>query len=287
MSLERTLRSFAILGRWICAVSPFLWGSPAISGPTVAFEPVPLCGGLPDTVVTFEASIWVDASGDSLGCYHLLMTYDRSYLQLERAAEGELFRHAAPPYLFIHEYPELDTTAFTCCLLGNRTYVMGPGETVKLQFRVLECPPGNRTTLDLVTRRVSPPPEDFAFFADIDRNLIPGVTHTDGIAWLCGECASSADEADGFARASLEASPNPAGRLLSLAWTVPTDARDARMEIFAADGRRVLERRIGAPSGSVEWDLNDPSGAAVPSGAYFVRLRAGGETILRKIVRVQ
>jgi len=256
----------------------------AAAAPTVTFRPEPICGGQPGT--EFEASIWVDGSGDSLGCFHLLMTYDRSRLTLVSAREGDLFGSHQPSF-FLWEYPGIDTTAFTDCLLGNRTYVLGPGELVKLTFRVLECPPQSQQTLDLVTRRLNPPPEDFAFFADIDRELIPGVTYVDGSAWLCDACAGGIPDLTPRMRGDLEVSPNPATNQLGIWWILPPDQRQGRLQVLAANGRIVFEQDLVQDRGSLLWDLRDTSGDPVVSGVYFALMRSGGHNVSRKILRVR
>ena len=283
-SLERTLGRTWRLGLVLFSlISGLLFAASGAAAPTIFFEPTPICGGEPGT--EFETSIWIDASGDSIGCFHLLLTYDRDRLTLLDADEGALFRDAPYSTLFIWEYPGIDTTAFTDCLLGNRTYVLGPGELVRLTFRVEACPPDTAGLL-LVEHRFEPPPEDYAFLADIDRQPIDGVTYRSDLAWLCDECASSAPEAIGAPSAALSLSPNPARSRVRVDWNLPEGADRGWIELFAPDGRKILEERIDRSTGGREWDLRDREGLPLPSGAYFARLRAGERTVCRRILKV-
>jgi hypothetical protein len=78
--------------------------------------------------------------------------------------------------------------------------------------------------------------------------------------------------------------PNPFNAATRIDFEIQTAAR-ARLEIFDLLGNKVgtpLDRELGAGSYSINWDAS-----AVPSGTYFYRLTAGGETVTRKMALVK
>lgn len=82
--------------------------------------------------------------------------------------------------------------------------------------------------------------------------------------------------------------PNPAR-----AWTAArfTLEQAGTIELAAYDigGRRVRALFTGTMSAGdheVRWDLTDDAGRPVPAGIYLVSLRAGGETFVRRTIRI-
>jgi flagellar hook assembly protein FlgD len=85
------------------------------------------------------------------------------------------------------------------------------------------------------------------------------------------------------------ARPNPfAG---STAWrvSVPPGAGRVDLSVYDARGRRVrtlIDGNPGSGEFDVAWSGDTDGGGRAPAGLYFVRLRAGGEVRLQKIVRI-
>lgn len=80
--------------------------------------------------------------------------------------------------------------------------------------------------------------------------------------------------------------PNPFNPKTEMRLDLP-ESSVVRMEIFGADGRRVirlLNRRLEAGSHTIVWDGRDQRGASVSSGVYHLRLVAGERRELRKLV---
>jgi hypothetical protein len=91
------------------------------------------------------------------------------------------------------------------------------------------------------------------------------------------------------AKMTLSHSPNPFNPSARIVFELPREA-DVTLEIFSADGRRVRELAAEAfPAGrhDISWHGRDDRGGAVASGIYFYRLRAGDETLTRKMVLVK
>lgn len=84
--------------------------------------------------------------------------------------------------------------------------------------------------------------------------------------------------------------PNPFGRTTRLSFSLPLPA-DVSLDVFDLGGRHVrsLLRNERRPAGAhaIEWDGRDASGESTSSGAYFVRLRAGGETRTQRVLRLE
>ncbi len=82
--------------------------------------------------------------------------------------------------------------------------------------------------------------------------------------------------------------PNPATSEISFRLDAP-DGVDTRLEVYDVRGRLVMGWRGGGPEGSrtIRWNLRDASGNPVASGVYLLRLRAGGNELVRRFVRLR
>ncbi|MBI5837945.1 MAG: T9SS type A sorting domain-containing protein [Candidatus Eisenbacteria bacterium] len=84
------------------------------------------------------------------------------------------------------------------------------------------------------------------------------------------------------------ASPNPMSKNTLLAFELAAPGL-VQMELFGVDGRRVRSWEGTFSSGrhNLEWDGRDERGGDAGSGLYWARLRAGGQELTRKLVRVR
>jgi hypothetical protein len=87
-----------------------------------------------------------------------------------------------------------------------------------------------------------------------------------------------------------EPRPNPASGVATIAFELPaTRTVDAR--VFDLGGRavRVLEtgRSFSAGAHVLAWDGRDQGGGRVATGVYLVRLTAGSEVQVRRVVRLR
>ncbi len=84
--------------------------------------------------------------------------------------------------------------------------------------------------------------------------------------------------------------PNPFNPVTVIPFELPAAAR-VTLAVHDVSGRLVSRLVDGAvlPAGyhAVRWDGHDARGAVVPSGIYFATLRAGGETITRKMTVIR
>jgi hypothetical protein len=107
-----------------------------------------------------------------------------------------------------------------------------------------------------------------------DRGTTPGIL-VRRIAYLSRALGSSlvdvADPGSPFEARTLTAAPNPAGSRIRFSPTVDIAASGAKLEVFAADGRRVA-RVAAVGDGSFTWDGRDADGRRAPAGVYFARM---------------
>ncbi|MBD3222612.1 T9SS C-terminal target domain-containing protein, partial [bacterium] len=77
----------------------------------------------------------------------------------------------------------------------------------------------------------------------------------------------------------------PCNPTTSIRFALPA-ARDARLDLFDVEGRRVrtlLDGFVPAGWSSVRWDGRADDGAAVPSGVYLYRLITGHEQLSGRV----
>jgi hypothetical protein len=85
------------------------------------------------------------------------------------------------------------------------------------------------------------------------------------------------------------ARPNPFAAGVSIEYTLPAPA-PSRLEVYAIDGRRVVQLATGGGSSqpqTAEWDGRDERGASVRAGVYFVTLQSGSRTHAIKLVKLE
>jgi hypothetical protein len=120
---------------------------------------------------------------------------------------------------------------------------------------------------------------DFRLHADSP--CLPGAAPECGLigAWPIGCPATDVPEPPAAAGLRLRLQPNPSLGRVQLAYRIPgTLARTVRWEILDAAGRRVQTLYAGwQPAGEqrLDWDGRDASGARMPGGIYYHRLRVG------------
>jgi len=88
-------------------------------------------------------------------------------------------------------------------------------------------------------------------------------------------------------RLALENHPNPFNPSTMIRYSLP-EAAAVTLRVYDVQGRlvRTLASNLSKPAGvhEIEWNGADNAGRPVPSGVYFYRLNAGGETLTRKAV---
>jgi len=81
--------------------------------------------------------------------------------------------------------------------------------------------------------------------------------------------------------------PNPCALGTDIAYSVPSDATRANLSVYDVSGRLVatLIDGVTVPGDAVtHWDGTDTDGRRAASGVYFVRIVAGDETAVRRLV---
>jgi hypothetical protein len=82
--------------------------------------------------------------------------------------------------------------------------------------------------------------------------------------------------------------PNPAKNDVTFQLDAP-DGAQTSLEVYDVRGRLVMGWNGDGPSGgrTIHWNLRDTYGEPVASGVYLVRLRAGGNEVVRRFVRLR
>jgi hypothetical protein len=106
---------------------------------------------------------------------------------------------------------------------------------------------------------------------------------------MTGGVTAVASPATTIAFAVAAPSPNPAGGLTHLVYTLPKSAR-VRAAIYDVAGRRVAQLADGERATGphdLQWNGRDAAGHPAPPGLYFFRIEAGGQTVTRKVMLVR
>jgi len=85
-------------------------------------------------------------------------------------------------------------------------------------------------------------------------------------------------------RLHLAAAPNPFADGVAIRYALPAPG-PATLEVLDPAGRCLA--RLTGGAGAARWDGRDAAGRACPSGAYTLRLSAGGETRTLRLLRVR
>lgn len=82
--------------------------------------------------------------------------------------------------------------------------------------------------------------------------------------------------------------PNPARNDVTFQLDAP-DGAETSLEVYDVRGRLVMGWSGSGPAGgrTIHWNLRDTHGEPVASGIYLVRLRAGGNEVVRRFVRIR
>jgi hypothetical protein len=90
-------------------------------------------------------------------------------------------------------------------------------------------------------------------------------------------------------RLSLSSFPSPFASASTIRYEL-FESRHAEVSVYDVRGSRLrvlVSADLPAGAGEVTWDGRDRQGVDVPTGVYFVRLRAGSHTVSQKLVRTR
>lgn len=85
----------------------------------------------------------------------------------------------------------------------------------------------------------------------------------------------------------MAASPNPATHQVTASFSLPRDARQAHLAVYDANGRHVktlLDGPLTAGMHQIAWTGTDDLGRPSPAGIFFMRLAAGEQHAVRKVI---
>ncbi len=137
---------------------------------------------------------------------------------------------------------------------------------------------------DVVTR-------DGVSFVFKDSDLEPGMTYWYRVDILYGDERSALFESDPVCIPAISLSlfqnhPNPFNPTTTINYYLPENC-PVLLEIFDVSGKRIatlINESQEKGQYSMEWNGQDQNGNAVSSGTYFYRLKAGKETISKKMI---
>ena len=122
------------------------------------------------------------------------------------------------------------------------------------------------------------------------RNAPPGEFTTEN-EWVVTieENVTGADVPRAHAAVLRQNYPNPFNPVTTISYLLPSGG-DVLLQVFDVNGReirRLVDGYVEAGEWSVVWDGSNERGEAVASGVYFVRLRSGSESSVKKTILLQ
>ncbi len=134
------------------------------------------------------------------------------------------------------------------------------------------------------------PPLDILGNPRVDVPWVPdmgggAVTYYDIGAYEFVSLAAPVADAPGASRFQLRAAPTPASGPVAIAFDLPR-AGQVEVQIYDATGR-AIERLHRGPLAAGQHELTWLGAGHAPRGVYFVRLTAGGDEAVEKIVRTR
>jgi hypothetical protein len=132
---------------------------------------------------------------------------------------------------------------------------------------------------------------------DVNRDLKPDLVTANSSSYTVSVLLNVGQESSGVCRGFesgvvrvLAPKPNPSHSTTTIEFDSPASA-PFTLEILDVSGRltRVLSTGVKYPAGrhALIWDGHDETGRPVASGIYFVRLRAGRQSGMQKILMVR
>jgi hypothetical protein len=112
-----------------------LFAGSARALPDVFFAPGSTTLQLGESV---ELSFRVGACGDSISGYQLYLSFDPTIVELTTATEGSLYAYCGYPTWFIPEEEAPGQWHFFDTVMGAGTYLLPPGELLRLEFTALD-----------------------------------------------------------------------------------------------------------------------------------------------------
>jgi hypothetical protein len=242
-----------------------------LAAPTVFIEPAALTV---DTLDPFEMSIRVDAGTDTLTGFLVEFEFDPGVIELVAAIEGSLFADCGCATLFGWDVFGPGVHACHDVTLGAASYVLCPGELVRLRF--LGTGPGTTAlSLSAVDLR------------DMQRLPILPV-FTEG-AVVTFDPGTGVEEGALGGISIGPGQPNPFRDGTSIGYALPSALAGGVAEVFDISGR--LVRRLAVPagrtSGALYWDGRSETGAALASSVYVLRLSSEGRTAQTTLVKIR
>lgn len=261
---------------FLLAVTATSWPSLAPAGITVALTPS-------STTVDPGSDLWVrievTEAGDAFNGYEARVSFDPSALTFVAASplslqEGSAMTSACPTRFHIFESDPLPLS-ITHTLVCAGVSITGPGELYILHFIASET-----------TQFASISFDDITFY---NAGYWVEVTSAAGATIQIGNPSDTPamDPIPGKQRVT--AMPNPFNPSTLIEVRAAASGEQA-LDVFDARGRLVRSLQRGwFQSGMrhVIWDGRDDTGAPLPSGSYFVRLRERDRSTARHVVLIK
>ncbi|MFN0151224.1 MAG: FlgD immunoglobulin-like domain containing protein [bacterium] len=96
----------------------------------------------------------------------------------------------------------------------------------------------------------------------------------------------SSESPSGFSLAPLSPNPTTAATLVRFQLPHASDVKIVAYDVSGRAVRTLVDARMPAGSQQQSWDFRDDKGRELPAGVYLVQMRAGAESVTRRVIRL-
>jgi hypothetical protein len=268
----QTALVYLVAGTILCS---FGLSALAYAVPTVSVEP-PSIAVHPSE--EFELQLWISAEADTISNYDVVFQFDPLIVQFVEAIEGSLYVNSGFSTWFAAEEESFGTWEVFDALLQAGSFVLAPGELVRLKFAALA--PG-----------ISPVQLQSVVVTDIDRYPLDPLVWENGtvIVDQTDDVQSPDIEQTAWTLGAPHPNPSTAGTNVVLSRAAGFAPSRPQLAVHDTNGRLIkrLDPTVVGSRCEFFWDGTDCQERSAPSGIYFLSLKTPVRTLARKVFLVR
>jgi len=140
-----------------------------------------------------------------------------------------------------------------------------------------------------VTLTVAPVPPDYPWAGSAGMaggSFLGGETEDYPVTIVDAATGVSSESPSGFALAPLTPNPTTAATLVRFQLPRASEVKIVAYDVSGRAVRTLVDARMPAGQQQASWDFRDDEGRELPAGVYLVQMRAGAESVTRRVIRL-